>query len=602
MDSLTRVSEDGRLAAGIFLSEHVRLYDSVRQQQGFLNRLTKTMLQKAFPGMTMGVRGNIVAADILVQALLQEGNIWRYELVVPAAIKELTERQVGSSALSCGRKEQIRVTSIDEIVVRRDMGFQPIVWFNPLPAISDHEGIELSQSIRQSCSDSIYPVAILTHGLSYHRQLYDYFCRILLEGTYDCDSFICTSRSSRDAVIKIIAHIEEEFHKTFGAEVGYRGRVDLIPLCVDTSTFSTHDKSRARDLLRLPKEAFLILMLGRLSPLKADLYPFVPVLKSLVQRNVGRRLLWVVAGTEDEGYTRALQQQIDSLGLQKHLRIMLQVTDTAKALLMQSADVFMSPTDCPSESFGLTVIEAMASGVPQVVPDWDGYHDTVHHGETGFLVPTRWADCCDDLLHTGAIRGTTFDQFTVGQSVAVDMSEMETYLHLLVNNEQLRSEMAERSRKRASACYSFRAVAKQYEELWLDLERIASRIAARPEVVQLSRPRYYHFFGHYASRSLSDETPLEITSAGRQITRAKRIVPAYPAFLSAFQILDEDVLRKTLELATGQNLPKVGSLVDVRLGTLVQALRKECAYHPDHLCRHIMWLIKYGYLSPLDDR
>jgi len=604
-DSTGKSANDG-LVVGIFVSESIRLFDAVRQQQGLLHRLTKAMLRKAFSGMTMGVRGNIVAADTLVEALVRDGTI-RADLFVHSSRRDAAQQQIESWDLSEERKRQIYVASVDDMVAGGASRHGLRAWFNPLPMISDHEGIELSQAIRQSRGDAVYPVTILTHGLSYHRMLYDYFLRILLEGTYQCDSFICTSRASRDAVYKILAHVGEEFQKSFGAHVGFEGRVDLIPLCVDTSTFSVHNKARARDRLKLPRECFMILMLGRLSPLKADLYPFVPVLKSLVERNADRQLLWVVAGSEDEGYSKVLQQQADALGLHTRLRVMLEVTDDTKTLLMQAADVFTSPTDCLSESFGLTVIEAMASGVPQVVPDWDGYRDTVCHGETGFLVPTRWMSCCDDLVHISPVRGFLFDQFTMGQSVAVNMREMENYLQLLITNEPLRSKMAEQSRRRASIHYSFKAVVKQYDELWLDLGRIASSIVARPTVMRFDRPRYYHFFGHYASRALSDETPLEVTPAGREISRANKIAPVYPALFSAFRILDEDILRRILDLLRDYDSPggsdrMVGGSSHARIGSVVESLSKSCTFHPDYIRRHVMWLMKYGFIASLDDQ
>ena len=54
-----------------------------------------------------------------------------------------------------------------------------------------------------------------------------------------------------------------------------------------------------------------------------------------------------------------------------------------------SGDVFLSLPDNIQETFGLVVVEAMASGLPVLGSDWDGYRDLVVHGETGFLVPTR---------------------------------------------------------------------------------------------------------------------------------------------------------------------------------------------------------------------
>lgn len=193
--------------------------------------------------------------------------------------------------------------------------------------------------------------------------------------------------------------------------------------------------------------------------------------------------------------------------------------------------------------------------------------------------------------------------------VSLDMRELENYLHLLINNEALRNKMAEQSRSRALACYSFKAVAKQYDDLWLDLGRIARSIVVRPALVRFDRPRYYHFFGHYASKTISDETPLEITAAGREIGRAKKIVPAYPPFLSAYQILDEDVLRRALELLRGcdgsfgkSDVVAMETHSRARMGSLVESLGKTQSYHPDHLRRHIMWLMKYGFIVALDSQ
>ncbi|KAI1496043.1 hypothetical protein F5X99DRAFT_422428 [Biscogniauxia marginata] len=50
-----------------------------------------------------------------------------------------------------------------------------------------------------------------------------------------------------------------------------------------------------------------------------------------------------------------------------------------------SADVFL---DCfVTKTFGLVVLEAMASGVPATARDRGGPSDTIKHGRTGFLVP-----------------------------------------------------------------------------------------------------------------------------------------------------------------------------------------------------------------------
>jgi D-inositol-3-phosphate glycosyltransferase len=401
----------------------------------------------------------------------------------------------------------------------------------------------------------------------------------------------------------MIEHVEDEFKKLIGSPVKYKGRVDRIPLCVDTALFATHDKMSARRLLKLPKDSLLILLLGRLSPLKADLYPFLSIIKSLVERSPSRQLLWLIAGTEDEGYTQMLQQHARVLGVEKEIKFMLELSDETKALLMQSADIFTSPTDCVTESFGITVVEAMASGVPQVLPDWDGYRDTVSHGETGFLAPTRWASCCEDLEQTGSICGLIFDQFALGQSVAIDMHEMERYLHLLINDESLRQRMAEQSRKRALELYSFKPVVTQYDELWDELEKVAHFNASKSEPAKFTRALYYHFFGHYASKALSDDTSFEITAAGRERFEAIEIMPSQPAYLSRLEILNPDILRAALKCFLKITTPQDSQAAPETSGdpsqlkVLVSTLGVQFTASPAHLQRHVLWLLKYGYIT-----
>ena len=55
-----------------------------------------------------------------------------------------------------------------------------------------------------------------------------------------------------------------------------------------------------------------------------------------------------------------------------------------RKLAWSSADIFSSLSDNIQETFGITPIEAMASGLPVVVSDWDGYRDSVRHGVDGY--------------------------------------------------------------------------------------------------------------------------------------------------------------------------------------------------------------------------
>ena len=54
--------------------------------------------------------------------------------------------------------------------------------------------------------------------------------------------------------------------------------------------------------------------------------------------------------------------------------------------MLRAADLFLLTTE-PPESFGIVLIEAMASGLPVIATDYPGVRAVVDEGETGLLAP-----------------------------------------------------------------------------------------------------------------------------------------------------------------------------------------------------------------------
>src|SRR5262249_17864528 len=110
----------------------------------------------------------------------------------------------------------------------------------------------------------------------------------------------------------------------------------------------------------------------------------------------------------------------------------------------QAADIFTSLSDNIQETFGLVVVEAMASGLPVVASDWNGYRDLIISGETGILVPT--------MMISGATLDTTsrlqmeeinYDHFLAecSQCVIVDTAKTAEAFASLIRDSSLRQRM-----------------------------------------------------------------------------------------------------------------------------------------------------------------
>jgi hypothetical protein len=76
-------------------------------------------------------------------------------------------------------------------------------------------------------------------------------------------------------------------------------------------------------------------------------------------------------------------------------------------------------------------------------------------------------------------------------------------------------------------------------------------------------------------------------------------LPLEPGTLSTFKILNEEVLRQALQIIARYGEPLNQENAAIRMGNLTETLTKQLTCHPDQVRRYIMWLIKYGCLTPM---
>ncbi|MEW6202336.1 MAG: glycosyltransferase [bacterium] len=92
-------------------------------------------------------------------------------------------------------------------------------------------------------------------------------------------------------------------------------------------------------------------------------------------------LVFIVAGSGTQ--EKALKQKAQSLGLEAKIRFIGYRKDALR--ILGAADVFVLPAY--EEPFGISVLEAMALGIPVVATDAGGPSEILTDGENGFLVP-----------------------------------------------------------------------------------------------------------------------------------------------------------------------------------------------------------------------
>ena len=526
--------------------------------------------------------GRCVAVEQFINALARHGgDDYDYHLFCPPGQETAIQKQVKPAVTGIKIHDQ-------RILSETDNGFQFAAWH-------DNQLDTYRPFMLRSHAGKPYPITILHHTLSYKELLYEKFLRLLLSRPHAYDSIICTSSCSQKTVSILLDHVAERFNAEYSIDLKYRGRCDIIPLGVDTDFFQPKDRMIARDALRIHANAFVMLWIGRFSAIdKADLLPLVQVLSLLVRDNPDRHLLLLCNGRQrpGENFKEAMLDFGRQLGIERHIRIVDESQDRIP-LLYSATDIFVSPVDNIQESFGLSPIEAMSCGIPQVVSDWDGYRDSVVHGETGFLIPTYTGKCSNHLSDTAFLTDSPFDHLVLSQSIVVDMTALRESIQQLIDSVDLRKKMEDASRKRALDNYAWGKIIPQYKRLWWELSGIAKSVPERNETCQeFSLPDYGMAFQHYPTRFLNEETLVGLTSQGRQLVSGDMGLPLYCN--QPWNHIDVGIIKRIIEGtarmdAAGKPLP---------IGNILQVITKNgnLSRERERVFRHILWLLKYGFL------
>ncbi len=178
-----------------------------------------------------------------------------------------------------------------------------------------------------------------------------------------------------DRVVAVGQHVRRALIENEGIEAA---RVDVIYNGIDVEAYQQSRTNRlsARQELGLSDTDVVAIQVARLNPLK-DHRTAIRAMQRLSASHPNIRLLLVGEGEE----MPAIEQMIANAGLQPTVRLLGLREDVA--YLLTAADVFLLTS--VSEGIPLTLIEAMATGLPCVATNVGGVPEVVVDGETGLL-------------------------------------------------------------------------------------------------------------------------------------------------------------------------------------------------------------------------
>lgn len=161
---------------------------------------------------------------------------------------------------------------------------------------------------------------------------------------------------------------------------GINREIKVLPNPIDLHLYETIDRGIIRERYGL-QNCRVLLYTGRLGKEKnlALLLKAFTIITRKCRQDL--RLILVGSGPEET----ALQEQARSLGIGEKVIFPGRVDYREIPNYYGSADLFVMPST--TETFGLVVLEALASGVPVVAVNAGGSRDMVVSGYNGFLTP-----------------------------------------------------------------------------------------------------------------------------------------------------------------------------------------------------------------------
>jgi len=417
-----------------------------------------------------------------------------------------------------------------------------------------------------------FPVTAFIHSISYPDILLK-LQDLCWSGPHAQDAIICSSTCGREVIQNYLAQIQEERNLPIPPLT-----LEVLPFGFDASALAGLNKETSRRELGLPLNDTVALCLGRFSEFdKMDLFPLLQAFQQIHHPGHAQRL--VLAGAVNQpDYLKMLRLWIKALGLQDSITILTDLSEQDKCRLYRAADFFVSPSDNLQETFGLTLVEALAAGLPLVMSDFNGYRD-IGTDEVALKVPTHWAslEAFSESSPMAFIDKAIVHRY-MAQSVQVDIDAMAAAMKRLYADPDLCQKMGQAARQRFEACYDYQRIIQRIEGLWTELKANFKAHTAASNAKPLY-PDYFRSFGHYFTDHLIPDTWVERTDYAQMLLASKQ---HQPLLTDMEQFIDTDTVQTIMNVT---ETPKP-----------ISALMNNCSTGTKSPFYQVMWMLKHGLL------
>ncbi|HVW69755.1 MAG TPA: glycosyltransferase family 4 protein [Steroidobacteraceae bacterium] len=182
-------------------------------------------------------------------------------------------------------------------------------------------------------------------------------------------------------------------------------RVVDIPNAIDLSRFRpvlAADKARLRAVLGIPADKSVVVYAGRLSRSKGILL----LMEAFREVAAGCSELHLVVVGGGLGSWDECESEVHALAASEELRDRVTLAGPSDRVheYFQASDLFMLPSDY--EGFGLTLVEALACGLPAVATSVGVAPQIIRAGVNGFLCPPKDSPALAEALRAALRRRT----------------------------------------------------------------------------------------------------------------------------------------------------------------------------------------------------